>query len=120
MIGERELRLMKPGSYLVNVSRGGVIDEAALIRALEEGHLAGAGLDVFEVEPTPIDNPLLRMSNVVATPHAGGNTLQGTERMMSGVIDQIEQLAAGQRPTFLLDPSAWPGRAKLLLQHTAL
>ena len=120
MIGERELRLMKPGSYLVNVSRGGVIDEAALIRALEQGHLAGAGLDVFEVEPTPIDNPLLRMSNVVATPHAGGNTLQGTERMMSGVIDQIEQLAAGQRPTFLLDPSAWPGRAKLLLQHTAL
>lgn len=118
MIGERELRLMKPGSYLVNVSRGGVIDEAALIRALNDGHLAGAGLDVFEVEPTPIDNPLLHMSNVVATPHSAGNTLQGAARIMNGVIDQIEQLATGQRPTFLLDPAAWPGRAKTLLERT--
>ncbi len=110
MIGERELRLMKRGSYLVNVSRGGVIDEAALIRALQDGHLAGAGLDVFEVEPTPIDNPLLHLPTVVATPHSAGNTVQGAERMANGVIDQIEQLARGEKPTFLLDPKAWPGR----------
>lgn len=110
MIGERQLRLMKRGSYLVNVSRGGVIDEAALIRALQDDHLAGAGLDVFEVEPTPIDNPLLHLPNVVAMPHSAGNTLQGAERMANGVIDQIEQLARGEKPTFLLDPNTWPGR----------
>jgi D-3-phosphoglycerate dehydrogenase len=61
LIGERELRLMKPSSYLINVSRGPVVDEAALIHALEDGHLAGAGLDVFDPEPPIPDNPLLRM-----------------------------------------------------------
>src|SRR5262245_36987452 len=63
LIGERELRLMKRGTYLINVSRGPVVDEAALIRALEDGHIAGAGLDVFDPEPPHADNPLLRMTN---------------------------------------------------------
>ncbi len=111
MIGERELRMMKPGAHLINVSRGGVIDEIALIAALRDGHLGGAGLDVFEQEPTPVDNPLLQLENVVATPHTAGNTHQGAERMLRDAIDQIEQLAAGERLTHLLDPAIWPGRA---------
>jgi D-3-phosphoglycerate dehydrogenase len=110
LIGERELRLMKPGTFLINVSRGPVVDEAALIRALQDGHLAGAGLDVFDPEPPMPDNPLLRMTNVVVTPHVASNTDKGLWRMSSSVVDQVLQVLAGERPTFLLDPAAWPGR----------
>ncbi|MBN1687025.1 MAG: hydroxyacid dehydrogenase [Spirochaetales bacterium] len=112
LIGERELKLMKPDAYLVNASRGPVVDEAALIRVLQDGHLAGAGLDVFEIEPPEADNPLLQMDNVVATPHTAGNTSQASQRSSQGVVDQILQLLAGEKPSFLLDPDAWPGRAK--------
>ncbi|HEU5098593.1 MAG TPA: NAD(P)-dependent oxidoreductase [Roseiflexaceae bacterium] len=66
---------MKPGSFLINVSRGPVVDEVALIRALQDGYLAGAGLDLFDPEPPKPDNPLLRMSNVV--PHDASNTDKG-------------------------------------------
>jgi D-3-phosphoglycerate dehydrogenase / 2-oxoglutarate reductase len=110
LIGERELRLMKPGAYLINVSRGPVVDEPALIRALEAGHLAGAGLDVFDPEPPQPDNPLLRMSNVVVTPHIASNTDKGYWRMSHSVVDQVLQVLAGDRPSFLIDPAAWPGR----------
>jgi D-3-phosphoglycerate dehydrogenase / 2-oxoglutarate reductase len=110
LIGARELRLMKPGAFLINVSRGPVVDEAALIRALEDGHLAGAGLDVFDPEPPMPDNPLLRMTNVVVTPHVASNTDKGLWRMSSSVVDQVLQVLAGERPTFLIDPAAWPGR----------
>jgi D-3-phosphoglycerate dehydrogenase len=110
LIGERELRLMKPGSFLINVSRGPVVDEAALIGALESGHLAGAGLDVFDPEPPSPDNPLLRMTNVVVTPHVASNTDKGYWRMSQSVVDQVLQVLAGERPSFLIDPAAWPGR----------
>jgi D-3-phosphoglycerate dehydrogenase / 2-oxoglutarate reductase len=113
MIGERELRLMKRGAYLINVSRGPVVDEAALIRALEDGHIAGAGLDVFDPEPPHPDNPLLRMTNVVVTPHLASNTVQGSWRSSQSVVDQILQLIAGECPTFVIDPSVWPGRTKV-------
>ncbi len=109
-IGERELRLMKPDAYFVNASRGPVVDEAALIRVLKEGHLAGAGLDVFDVEPPEADNPLLQMENVVATPHTAGATPQCSKRVSQSVVDQIFQLFSGEQPTFLLNPDAWPGR----------
>jgi len=111
-IGERELRLMKPGAYLINASRGPVVDEAALIRALMDGHLAGAGLDVFDPEPPLPSNPLLRMSNVVVTPHVASNTDRGFSRMSHSVVDQVLQVLAGEQPTFLLDPAAWPGRMR--------
>lgn len=110
LIGERELRLMKPGSYLINVSRGPVVDEAALIRALADGHLAGAGLDVFDPEPPLPDNPLLQMTNVVVTPHVASNTDKGYWRMSQSVVEQVLQVLAGERPTFLIDRAAWPGR----------
>ena len=111
LIGERELRLMKAGSYLINVSRGPVVDEAALIRALHDGHLAGAGLDVFDPEPPDATNPLLAMAQVVATPHVASNTVEGIARISNAVVDQILELLAGDRPASLIDPAAWPGRA---------
>ena len=111
LVTERRLRLMKPGSYLINASRGGVIDEAALIRALQDGHLAGAGLDVFDPEPPAADNPLLGMPNVVMTPHNASNTDAGFLAKWDGTVDQIVQLLRGERPAHLANPDVWPGRA---------
>ncbi|MEZ4861300.1 MAG: hydroxyacid dehydrogenase [Caldilineaceae bacterium] len=109
-IGEREMRLMQSGSYLINASRGPVIDEAALIRALQDGHFAAAGLDVFDPEPPMPDNPLLKMKNVVLTPHIASNTDLGVHAMMHGVADQIIQIVAGERPPHIVNKAAWPGR----------
>lgn len=89
MIGERELRLMRPDAYLVNTSRGGLIDEAALTAALEEHRIAGAALDVFVDEPVPYDNPLLSLDNVILTPHIGGGTGGARVKQMSDVLDNI-------------------------------
>jgi D-2-hydroxyacid dehydrogenase (NADP+) len=76
LIGIKELRAMKPTAYLINVARGKVVDENALIQALEKGWIAGAGLDTFTVEPLPSDNRLWEFSNVIFTPHIGGKTEQ--------------------------------------------
>lgn len=109
-IGEREMRLMPQGSYLINASRGPVIDEAALIRLLQEGHFAAAGLDVFDPEPPMPDNPLLQMKNVVVTPHIASSTDRGIHAMMHGVADQVIQLLQGERPPFIVNAQVWPGR----------
>jgi len=109
-IGEREMRLMAQGSYLINASRGPVVDEAALIRLLQEGHFAAAGLDVFDPEPPHEDNPLLKMRNVVVTPHIASSTDRGIWGMMHGVADQVIQVLNGERPPSLLNPEVWPGR----------
>ncbi len=74
LIGRRELALMRPGSWVINCARGGIIDEAALVEALEQGHVGGAALDVFEQEPLPADHPLLKRPNVLCTPHLGAST----------------------------------------------
>src|SRR5439155_1143776 len=76
LLGEREFRAMKPTAFFVNCCRGGVVDERALVRALREGWIAGAGLDVFEQEPTDPANPLLQLDNVIATPHAAGESTE--------------------------------------------
>lgn len=83
LIGADQLALMKPGAYLINAARGGVVDESALAEALESGRLAGAGLDVFEREPPPTDSPLLKLENVLAVPHLGAATREAQTR--SGV-----------------------------------
>lgn len=109
-ISEREMRLMQPGSYIINASRGPVLDEAALIKLLQEGHIAAAGLDVFDPEPPLPTNPLLKMKNVVVTPHIASGTDKGIYAMMHGVADQIIQILQGQRPPHIVNAKAWPGR----------
>jgi len=96
MLGEKELSSMKPSAFLVNVSRGGLIDEAALCRALKERRIAGAGLDVFEREPLPADSPLLQLDNVVCTPHsaaiypAGSNIVHDVQRASENIFSMLE------------------------------
>ncbi len=110
LANERRLRLMKPGSYLINASRGGVVDEGALIKVLQEGHLAGAGLDVFDPEPPLADNPLLKLNNVVLTPHIASNTDAGMAAMQAGTVENMVNVLKGERPTWVANPEAWPGR----------
>ena len=90
IIGERELAMMKADSILINTARGGVVDEMALVRALKEGRLRGAGLDSFEEEPIPSDHELLKLENVVLTCHCGGgvsdNVLRVTEHVFSNIV----------------------------------
>ena len=110
LVSERELRLIPRGGYLVNASRGSVVDEPALIRVLEDGHLAGAALDVTDPEPPLPDNPLLRMKNVIVTPHIASGTDRGIHAMMHGVADQIAQVIDGTPPRSMVKPEVWPGR----------
>jgi D-3-phosphoglycerate dehydrogenase / 2-oxoglutarate reductase len=102
MIGERELGLMKPDAYLVNIARGGLIDEAALYRALSERRIAGAGLDVFVEEPVPADNPLLALDNVIVTPHIGGGTGGARQKQMQDVLDNVVLFARNGTALHLL------------------
>ncbi len=110
IIGAKELGMMRRGAYLINVSRGPVLDEKALTAALESGHLAGAGLDVFEIEPPLPDNPLLSRADVVVTPHVASFTDTARRAMGLGIVNQIEQIVSGVCPDNLVNPSAWPGR----------
>lgn len=96
MIGEAELRAMRKGAYLVNIARGRVVDEQALIRALREGWIAGAGLDVTEEEPLPADSPLYTMPNVILTPHISGETVYYDERLVALFVDNLRRYRAGQ------------------------
>ena len=98
MIGERELRLMKPTAILINTARGGVIDQPALVRALDEGRIAGAGLDVAAVEPIPPGDGLLRAPNTVLLPHIGSATTETREKMALLVADNVILALAGKRP----------------------
>jgi D-3-phosphoglycerate dehydrogenase len=81
MINAARFGQMKKGAFIVNTARGGIIDEADLHAALTGGHIAGAGLDVFDVEPTPADNPLLKLPNVISSPHMAGVTVEAVAAM---------------------------------------
>jgi phosphoglycerate dehydrogenase-like enzyme len=102
MIGAAELAMMKPGAFLVNTCRGPVIDEKALIAALDGGHLGGAGLDVFDVEPTPADNPLLKLPNVVLSPHLAGPTADNQQARFRNAFDNCQRVARGERPLWII------------------
>lgn len=89
LIGAPELQRMKPSAYLINTARGAVIDEPALVRALEQGRIAGAALDVFEVEPLPGDSPLRRMDNCLLAPHNANSSRAAWERVHWCTIDNL-------------------------------
>jgi D-3-phosphoglycerate dehydrogenase len=103
MIGAPQLARMKPSAYLINTSRGGVVDEAALIQALQAGQIAGAGLDVFEIEPPELDNPLLSMPNVVATPHALPRTAESFARCAEMTEENVLAILDGRLPPYLIN-----------------
>jgi len=106
LIGAEELAAMPPGALLVNTARGGVVDEAALAAAIERGHLAGAAIDVFATEPPPPDHPLLRLDEVVCTPHLAGTTEESLRRMAEGAVDAVLAVLAGERPAHVVAPQA--------------
>lgn len=101
-IGEAAFNSMKRGAVLINVARGALVDEAAMVSALESGQLGGAGLDVFEVEPMALDNPLLTMSNVVLTPHWAAATTATMARRSDAAAANVRRVLNGERPDFLV------------------
>jgi len=109
LIGAEEFALMRPQSIFINISRGKVVDEAALIEALRSGQIRGAGLDVFEREPLNTDSPLLSLNNVVATPHMGSATHETREAMATCAVDNLLMALAGERPRNLVNTGAWQG-----------
>ena len=96
LIGANELGLMKKSAYLINTSRGPIVDEAALIAALREKRIGGAGLDVFDIEPLPVEHPLRKLDNVVITPHLGYVAEQNYRAYFAGVVEDIRAFLNGE------------------------
>lgn len=110
LIGKREFELMKSSAIFVNIARGKVVDEAALIAALRDGQIKAAGLDVFEREPLDADSPLPHMANVVALPHIGSATHETRTAMAQRAVDNIRLALKGERPISLINEAAWERR----------
>lgn len=110
LIGAAQLAGCKPGAILINTARGPLIDEAALYQALCSGRLGGAGLDVWDPEPPGADAPLLRLPNVVATPHMAASTREGRERSHRSAATQVLQVLRDEQPPSLLNPEMWSQR----------
>ena len=107
LVGEKELRKMKTTAFLINTARGPIIDEAALIRALKERWVEGAAIDVFDQEPTPADNPLLKLDNVIVTPHAIGLTEEFFSTTFREIGTQIAGLIKGELPRGTVNRQVW-------------
>jgi len=107
IMNARMLSLMPRGSYLINVARGALIDEAALLEALRSGHLAGAALDVFDPEPPPPTNPLFALPNTICTPHIASYTAASVLRMQVMCCEQIAMALRGERPGNLVNAAVW-------------
>ena len=112
LIGAPAFARMKPGALFISTARGTVHDEAALFQALASGHLGGAGLDVWAVEPPAMDHPLLGLDNVLATHHTAGVTHDSRRQMASMAARQIIDASDGARPARLVNPEVWPAYAE--------
>ncbi len=108
MLGEGEFRKMKPSAFFITTARGTIHDEAALARVLTDGKIAGAGLDVWEDEPPPLDHPLLRFDNVVTSIHIAGVTRRAYRQCAEGAALQWIDILRGKRPPRLVNPEVWP------------
>jgi phosphoglycerate dehydrogenase-like enzyme len=101
MVGAEVISSMKPGAYLLNLARGPVVDEKALIRALESGTLSGAGLDVFDEEPLPQSHPFWKMKNVIVCPHVGGTNTFYVEQVLPIFQENLRRYLRGERRTLI-------------------
>jgi phosphoglycerate dehydrogenase-like enzyme len=110
MVDAAFLRSLKPGALLVNTARGELIDEDALVAALDSGHLRGAALDCFRREPPGADHPLLRFPQVIASPHSGSQTDQATRRMGALALDACLAVLSGERPPHVVNPEVYGRR----------
>ena len=102
MISTRELGLMQPHASLINTCRGPVVDEPALTKALSDNKIAGAGLDVFDTEPPPADNPLFKLQNVVLTAHLAGPTWENRAKRFRNAFDNVQRVHRGQTPNWVI------------------
>ena len=109
IIGEKEIRTLPGGAYILNIGRGPLIDQEAMHRALTDGHLGGAGLDVFDPEPFPPDHPLLRLPNVIPSPHCAGGDDENILREIEIYFENIHRALAGDTPLEIVNGVAWPG-----------
>ena len=112
LVTARHLALMKPTAYLINTARGPLVDERALVEALRARRIAGAALDVYDVEPLPAGHPLLALDNVVLSPHTGYVTREAYHIFFDNVVRNIEQYLSGELPARCLNPEAKGGRAR--------
>ncbi|MGW9063685.1 NAD(P)-dependent oxidoreductase [Achromobacter animicus] len=117
MVDAAALRRMNRGALFVSTARGGIHDEDALLAALESGHIAGAGLDVWQVEPPPPRSGLLQRPDVAAAFHTGGVTHEGRRKVAQGSATQILDMLAGRKPARLLNPEVWPRFLARLAEH---
>ena len=107
VISAQIIASMKPTAYFVNTAGAAIVDRDAIVQALKERHIAGAAFDVYETWPVQPDNPLLKLDNVILTPHIGGSTDETVERHSRMIADDIERFLRGERPKNLLNPQAW-------------
>ena len=107
MVGPEQIEKMKDRAYLINTSRGTVVDQAALVAALQKGKLAGAGIDVYDTEPPPGNHSLLGMDNVVATPHMASDSFDAFRAVFKGAVDDILLYLHGQQPTHVRNPDVF-------------
>jgi D-3-phosphoglycerate dehydrogenase len=108
MLNEAKLRLMKHDAVLVHTSRGGIVDEAALVKIVREGHLHKVALDVFETEPLPPESALRELPNAILTPHCVGHSREGAEAVPRAALVNIERALAGEPPLYVLNPAVLP------------
>ena len=110
LVNKEVIQALKPSAILVNAARGAVVDEAALVEALQAGHIHGAGIDVYSPEPPPPDNPLFQLDRVVLTPHVASKTKEARMLMGLTVVEDIISVLKGHEPQYLANPEVWPNR----------